>query len=422
MFFHTIERALARHKSEFRKRLNGRWLRWKLARGIFRLLPNLARRYSFPMSSATATDTATRIIERDDVVESGDFTPDEIARVLQPALASDKIRSYHDSPGASRFVREYAVLGACAVLGHSGAVVRAGDGAVVFLHAARVPNWNLAQPKRLRSRDMGPGLVTSLMVPRHYFHFFEQLLPLIDYLNRHHPPQEPLTVLVPETRLGFQQPMCDAVTAAYPCVTFVPLGADERAETARYLWLLRRADNAEWLCVTPDEAARFGALLRAHYGQPEPKGRDLVFVTRGAAPLRRLINEEALVDIAVRHGFQVFEPSAGDHAAQVAAFGNARVIVAVHGAGLTNLLFARPGTVVIEIFPSNFIKSTYLWLSRRLGLEHHALIGSSGDYDQAFACDPALFSAKLDEVLAPVLPRVRVKAPSRPILQADAER
>ena len=68
----------------------------------------------------------------------------------------------------------------------------------------------------------------------------------------------------------------------------------------------------------------------------------------------------------------------------MAAFTGADEIVAVHGAGLTNLLFCRPGTRVIEIFPENFVKSTYFWLARQLGLEYHYLIGGSGDYDQCF--------------------------------------
>ena len=38
-----------------------------------------------------------------------------------------------------------------------------------------------------------------------------------------------------------------------------------------------------------------------------------------------------------------------------------KVIISMHGAGLANLLWARQGTVVVEIFPRN---------KRRYGYEH----------------------------------------------------
>ena len=73
----------------------------------------------------------------------------------------------------------------------------------------------------------------------------------------------------------------------------------------------------------------------------------------------------------------------------------------MHGAGLGNLAFCRPGTQVIELFPENFTKSTYLWLSKRLGLDYSWLIGEPGDYDQAFALNEDLLRDKLEKLAAP---------------------
>ena len=128
----------------------------------------------------------------------------------------------------------------------------------------------------------------------------------------------------------------------------------------------------------------------------------MLFFSRGDVKLRRLLNEPELAAIAARHGFQRFEAVSGNHPEQVRRFGNADVIVAVHGAGLANLLFARPATTVIELFPANFVKSTYLWLSNRLGLRHIPVVGGPGNYDQDFRVDPALFSARLDEVMSSI--------------------
>lgn len=54
---------------------------------------------------------------------------------------------------------------------------------------------------------------------------------------------------------------------------------------------------------------------------------------------------------------------------QIVLFHNAEIIVAPHGAGLVNLLFARPGTKVIELFQAHE-DDTYWYLSQVIGLDH----------------------------------------------------
>jgi capsular polysaccharide biosynthesis protein len=194
------------------------------------------------------------------------------------------------------------------------------------------------------------------------------------------------------------------VEAAYPGVRFVGLGKDERAEIRRYLWLHEMSDNVEWLTVTAERAARLGAVMRGYYDQPSPRGGERMFFSRGAEKARRLTNEAELEAIAARHGFTRFEAVSGNHPEQVRRFANADAIIAVHGAGLTNLIFAQPGTAVMELFPRDCVKSTYLWLSNRLDLRHYPLLGSDGDYSQAFAVDSRHFEAKLGEMLAASAP------------------
>ena len=108
-------------------------------------------------------------------------------------------------------------------------------------------------------------------------------------------------------------------------------------------------------------------------------------MTRGSARLRRLINEQAVVAALDAAGFETFEPASGNHREQVETFRNADVVVAVHGAALTNLMFCRPGTLVVELFAEDHVKSTYLWLAHRLGLHHVAVVGTPGDLNQGFS-------------------------------------
>jgi capsular polysaccharide biosynthesis protein len=48
-----------------------------------------------------------------------------------------------------------------------------------------------------------------------------------------------------------------------------------------------------------------------------------------------------------------------------------------HGAGLTNLIYAKPGSRVLELFTRNYINVCYWTLSNQLGLDYYYLIGES---------------------------------------------
>jgi capsular polysaccharide biosynthesis protein len=345
-----------------------------------------------------AIDSASEVIENSTATLSGGFTPVQMETVVVPALTNDKVRARH-APGICTLTRQVAIVPDCSVLGHVDAVTRA-DGAMLYVTVGAPPNWNYAKPRRLKRRRFADGLVTSLQDTQHYYHFLEQLLGLLGYLDREHQAGAPVSVLVPADAPAFRRAICAAVEAAYPGVRFVELAADERAEVANYLWLYEQTSNTEWLPVDAARSGRLAAMLRAHYGQPEPSGGELVFLSRGKTRTRRLINEEALVAIAERIGFRSFEAVAENHAEQVRRFANADAVIAVHGAGLSNQLFCRPGTAVIELFPANCVKSTYLWLANRMKLQHHALLGSAGDYNQAFSIDPSLFEARLTEIMS----------------------
>jgi len=51
-------------------------------------------------------------------------------------------------------------------------------------------------------------------------------------------------------------------------------------------------------------------------------------------------------------------------------FQNAEVVVAQHGAALSNILFMREGTRVIEIGPQRMFKTYFSELAKTLGIEY----------------------------------------------------
>ncbi|MCP9911657.1 glycosyltransferase family 61 protein [Cyanobium sp. BA20m-p-22] len=74
-----------------------------------------------------------------------------------------------------------------------------------------------------------------------------------------------------------------------------------------------------------------------------------LYISRGRAGTRRIINEREILPILIEHGFEILELETMEFNDQVAAFSEARVVIAPHGAGLTNVLFSR-NAKVLELF------------------------------------------------------------------------
>ena len=85
-----------------------------------------------------------------------------------------------------------------------------------------------------------------------------------------------------------------------------------------------------------------------------------LYVTRGTAPhTRRVVREAELRERLVRRGFTVLDPGTLSVQRQIDHFAAARVIVAPHGAALTNLSFCRPGVRVLELFAPGYLNPGY---------------------------------------------------------------
>lgn len=99
---------------------------------------------------------------------------------------------------------------------------------------------------------------------------------------------------------------------------------------------------------------------------------------------RNLPVEESMVEFT---GDETMEQTA-------AMFFQAKVIVAPHGAGLSNMVFSRSDTKVIEVFflgPPNYC---YAVLAGQLGFEYHNVIGGRDGSQIVYDVDPTVSLVK----------------------------
>jgi capsular polysaccharide biosynthesis protein len=114
-----------------------------------------------------------------------------------------------------------------------------------------------------------------------------------------------------------------------------------------------------------------------------------LYVSREDARRRRLVNEAECLDVLRPLGFEKATLTGLPVQDQAALFSRAEAIVAPHGAGLANLVFCRRGTTVVELGSAAELRSHYLELSRRVGLEHHCVIGEPTGSQRDFRVRPA---------------------------------
>ena len=129
--------------------------------------------------------------------------------------------------------------------------------------------------------------------------------------------------------------------------------------------------------VVPPESVDF--LRNAFPTGKTPRGRK-IFIGRGEAKHRPLIHEKEIWAQLQKRGYDSVDCGKMSVQEQAEVFGSAEVVVGAHGAALTNLVFCRPGTRVVELFSPAYVNPCYRDLCIAAGLRHAAVIGNGEDW------------------------------------------
>lgn len=103
-----------------------------------------------------------------------------------------------------------------------------------------------------------------------------------------------------------------------------------------------------------------------------------IYVSRKKVSKRKLLNEEEFYQVLKKYNFERIFPEALTFKEQVQTFNSAEVIISVHGAGLTSIIFSE-NLKVLELYPPNFIRTHYFMLSKALGFFYKYIIGYDVD-------------------------------------------
>ena len=161
--------------------------------------------------------------------------------------------------------------------------------------------------------------------------------------------------------------------------------------------------NPNWaLQAPPDSVAWLRDRLRPSRAGGSPQR---LYLTRGTAPhTRRYCEEEQLWPELERRGFTMIDPGRFTVQEQIDTFAEAEIVVAPHGAGLTNVTFSPPDVRVLEMFASNYVHLGLWSICEALGAHYRYLVAdgpsstNSGVHDDV-SIPVSRVLAMIDELL-----------------------
>jgi len=168
-------------------------------------------------------------------------------------------------------------------------------------------------------------------------------------------------------------------------------------------------------------AANTYARMRDAVEAP-PMPEDKIYVARTDAWSRKLKNENEVIALLEASGYRIVVPGSMAMREQAQAFRRARAVIGPHGAGLSNIAFCAPGTLVYEMLPMHYQNSCFCNLALVCDLDYLADAFETAQEGQpnfspwTLALDR--FAARIDEIEA-VLAERAAAAVNAPISAWD---
>jgi len=117
-----------------------------------------------------------------------------------------------------------------------------------------------------------------------------------------------------------------------------------------------------------------------------------LYVARGESKKRKVVNEVEVYQLLNKYNFDIVVMDGKTVREQAEIFYQAEVIIAPHGAALTNLLFVQPKLNLLEIFPDSYFPNYYYVMSRYAKANYFYMKGKSLNYNYQGNIDDILIN------------------------------
>ncbi|MBB1284675.1 glycosyltransferase family 61 protein [Flavisolibacter sp. BT320] len=124
-----------------------------------------------------------------------------------------------------------------------------------------------------------------------------------------------------------------------------------------------------------------------------------IYITRRSSHRRKLLNEHAIIPILAKYSIEIFDFDLLSFDDQLAILHNTSLLVSIHGAALTNMLFLPSNSKVIEILPVAIPNDKcYFTLAGTLNVQYYYIdceMDGNNHVTANFLVDPEEFEKQL---------------------------
>ncbi len=124
--------------------------------------------------------------------------------------------------------------------------------------------------------------------------------------------------------------------------------------------------------------------------------KERIFINRSKKSGRSIKNIEELFPILKTYRFKIVDTGELTFEEQFTIFSQAEIVIGIHGAGNTNIIFSDLSKVkFIEIMPADRITCHYYWLSETLGFNYTVVKGHKLDSELCFVLNPQVLETAI---------------------------
>lgn len=207
-----------------------------------------------------------------------------------------------------------------------------------------------------------------------HWHWLVDSLPRVFSLTKA-VPDEKLTILLPNGLTKVQRDSLECVLPSNFEVKFLPANSWVKAEHFILPSFVTGRANG-YLPAEYSEYLRRSVFTKLRLSQSH-KPKERIYISRGGAQRRRVLNENEVVQVLAKYGFKSYALEKMTFKEQVELFHRAEFVVGPNGAGLGNILFSGKISVLV-LYPDKTPNTYFLTQAKSLGQEHFFLAGNKG--------------------------------------------
>lgn len=208
-----------------------------------------------------------------------------------------------------------------------------------------------------------------------YFHWFTEAIPKLIYMLEQG--KKP-TVLLP-THYNAEYQLRSLGLLGFPYKTF----AGSILVSKNIFLPFRLAPYSAH--YNPTIMKKLSAKLKAIVSLNVDKGKR-IYISRKRTNTRRIINEDEVIDLLKEFNFLVLEFEDYTLDEQISIMHHTDILVSIHGAGLTNMIFCKPETIILELSLKNQIMDKcYFNLANAMDLKYYYQFCESNNDKDSYA-------------------------------------